>query len=232
MRRAILDAARRRLASEGAAALSLRAVARDVGLASSAVYRYVDSRDALLTALIIEAYDSLGEAVETAEAGVAREDPLGRWLAIAHGVRDWALAHPHEYALVYGTPVPGYAAPQDTIGPATRVARVLADLLGDVHRRGLALPLPEVGAAVERAILPVRSFLPPDIPAALVVRGVSSQAHLFGAVSFELFGQRHNVVADELLAAFFDEEMRLVASTLWQEPQAPAGDRGAVESRT
>lgn len=110
----ILDAARQHLAREGAAALSLRAVARDVGMVSSAVYRYVPNRDALLTMLIIDAYDSLGAVVEKAESAVAREERLGRFLAICHAVRGWALAHPHEYALIYGTPVPGYAAPEDT----------------------------------------------------------------------------------------------------------------------
>ena len=67
MHRAILDAGRRRLASDGATGLSLRAVARDVGMVSSAVYRYVPNRDALLTALIIESYDALGAAAEEAE---------------------------------------------------------------------------------------------------------------------------------------------------------------------
>src|SRR5829696_3238076 len=92
--------ARRHLAADGAN-LSLRAVARDLGMASSAVYRYFASRDDLLTALIIDAYDALGAAAEKAEAAVDRDDLPGRWLATCHGVRDWALANPHEYALIY-----------------------------------------------------------------------------------------------------------------------------------
>src|SRR5215472_1888721 len=77
----ILDAGRRHLAREGAAGLSLRAIARDLGMASSAVYRYVASRDDLLTRLIIDAYDMLGGAAESREAAADRADLSGRWTA-------------------------------------------------------------------------------------------------------------------------------------------------------
>ncbi len=117
--REILDTGRAHLARDGAAALSLRAVARDLGMVSSAVYRYVPNRDALLTMLIIDAYDSLGAAVERTEGAVPRDDYPARFLAICHAVRTWAVAHPQEYALIYGSPVPGYVAPTDTIAPAT-----------------------------------------------------------------------------------------------------------------
>jgi AcrR family transcriptional regulator len=117
----IKAAASRQLAEHGAAALSLRAVARELGLASSAVYRYFKSRDELLTELIIDAYDSLGQAAEDAEGHLDRQDLFGRWSATCHAVRRWALGHPHEYALIYGSPVPGYQAPRATVGPASRV---------------------------------------------------------------------------------------------------------------
>src|SRR5215470_9227101 len=94
--------ARRHLEVDGAN-LSLRAVARDLGMVSSALYRYFPSRDDLLTALILDAYNSLGEAVERAEAAVERGDLVGRWLAACRAVRAWALATPHEYALIYGS---------------------------------------------------------------------------------------------------------------------------------
>src|SRR5688500_4847181 len=84
----IKDIARQHLATDGAN-LSLRAVARDLGVVSSALYRYFASRDDLLTALILDAYNSLGEAVETAEKAVPRKDLSGRWLAVCHAVRDW-----------------------------------------------------------------------------------------------------------------------------------------------
>lgn len=127
----LLAAARRHLATDGPAQLSLRAIARELGVASSAVYRYVDSRDALLTALIVEAYDAAGEACERAlDAAVARGAGAGAaWLDVARAFRAWALAHPHQFSLVYGTPVPGYAAPRETVGPAVRVWGVVARVL-------------------------------------------------------------------------------------------------------
>jgi AcrR family transcriptional regulator len=133
----ITDAARRQLAEVGAAALSLRAVARELGMASSAVYRYFPSRDDLLTRLIIDGYDALGAAAEDADDPAAT--PRDRWLAVCRAVRRWALAHPYEYALLYGSPVPGYEAPKDTVPAASRVGIVLGRILGDAARAG-ALP--------------------------------------------------------------------------------------------
>lgn len=216
----IVTTARRHLAEEGAAALSLRAVARDLGMVSSAVYRYVASRDDLLTLLIITSYDALGEAVERAEARVDRADLRGRWLAACTATRRWALRHPHEYALIYGSPVPGYAAPVDTVGPAARVARVLLTVVVDGVRSGA---VDGTGAAageptdqLRKAIAPLRQELPEDLDDALVIPAVQAWTHLFGAISFELFGHRHGVVADaeRLREAFFVDEMTRQAAAL------------------
>jgi len=136
--REITEIARRQLATDGAAGLSLRAVAREMGMVSSAIYRYFPSRDDLLTTLIIDGYNAVGAAVEKAGAVPAREDYAGRWLAAGRAVRDWALAHPHEYALVYGSPVPGYRAPERTIGPASRAAAVFGAIIADAYRAGAA----------------------------------------------------------------------------------------------
>ena len=83
-------------------------------------------RDELLTALIIDAYDALADTAEAADAGRPPADIRGRWEATCHAVRDRALAHPHEYALIYGSPLAGYQAPQATVAPATRVADAIA----------------------------------------------------------------------------------------------------------
>ena len=131
--REIKAEARRQLAINGAQQLSLRAVARDLGMASSAIYRYFPSRDELLTELIIDAYDSLGGNAEGAERGVPRDDIRRRWQVTCNAVRNWALAHPHEYALIYGSPVPGYQAPQATIAPAGRVAMIIGQILADAR---------------------------------------------------------------------------------------------------
>lgn len=196
--RQILDAARRHLATDGAAGLSLRAIARELGVSSSAVYRYVASRDELLTRLIVAAYDALGGTAETAEAAVAREDLSGRWAAVCHAVRAWARAHPHEYALVYGTPVPGYIAPSATISPAARIPKLLFEILADAaDRLEPTTADDDVPPDARRALAPVQSLIPSKVPDVLVQRGLMAWAALFGTVSFELFGQLHHVVGEE-----------------------------------
>lgn len=108
--REIKEVPRRQLAARGMAELSLRAVARETGMGSSTVYRYFPSRDRLLTALIVDAYDAVGAMAEQAESAVRRADVSGRWMSVVRAVREWAVAHPQEYALIFGSPVPGYRA--------------------------------------------------------------------------------------------------------------------------
>ncbi|MEU3842921.1 TetR/AcrR family transcriptional regulator [Streptomyces sp. NPDC028635] len=197
---AIKDEARRQLAEEGAAKLSLRAVARALGMVSSALYRYFPSRDDLLTALIIDAYDSLGEAAESAAAAVSDAPPARRWTAVCEAVRDWALAHPHEYALIYGSPVPGYSAPMTTVPPAARVGLLFFAIVRDAHRAGV-LTEPPLPAALRDEAARMAADLAPDLPPETVSVLVAAWAQLFGLVNFELFGQFNRVVEDR--AEFF-----------------------------
>jgi AcrR family transcriptional regulator len=209
----IKAAARRHLAADGAN-LSLRAVAREMGMVSSAIYRYFASRDELLTALIVDAYDALGAAAERAEAAVDRADLLGRWLATCRAVREWALENPHEYALIYGSPVPGYAAPQDTVPPASRVPVLISAILRDGFAAG-KLPA-ERGEPVPGSLHPDLTALveetAAEVPPSLMARGMTTWIQLFGAVSFELFGQLNNVVEER--TTFFEYQMRSVARLL------------------
>src|SRR6476620_2697824 len=184
----ITDAARRQLAEVGASALSLRAVARDVGMVSSAVYRYFPSRDDLLTRLIIDGYDDVGAAAETADdpSAPARE----RWLAVCRAVRAWALAHPHEYALLYGSPVPGYEAPEDTVPAASRVGVVLGRILGEAAHAGL---LPDGSGERDASLISddAVEVLGGDHPALdedVRVRALLAWSAIYGTISFELFG--------------------------------------------
>ena len=182
--REITETARRHLATDGAAGLSLRAVAREMGMVSSAIYRYFPSRDDLLTALIIDGYNAIGDAVEQADGACRRDDHHGRWLAVCRAVRDWALAHPHEYALVYGSPVPGYQAPEQTIGPASRVAAVLRqDRLRRAAEPGLLdppalCPAPPGSFAADAARLrqSVLHEVPDDVAALALTPGRASSA--------------------------------------------------------
>ncbi|GAA4597076.1 AcrR family transcriptional regulator [Actinoplanes octamycinicus] len=204
----IKQVARRHLATDGAN-LSLRAVARDLGMASSAVYRYFASRDELLTALIIDAYEAVGEAAAHAATPVA--DPGARWITIGHAVRDWALANPHQWALIYGSPVPGYQAPQDTIEPAIRVIMLLAETLRDALQAGRLTGVPEQPKGRFGAeMAAVAQHFGPDVPAHLVGATMYGFLHLCGAISAELFGQLNNTIEDDR-RGFFEWQMHATA---------------------
>lgn len=197
--RAILDRARAQLAEVGPAALSVRQIAREVGLVSSAVYRYFPSRDDLLTALIIEAYDDLGDAVERADAAVRRRGDLARrFLAVCDAIRRWALENPHEYALVYGSPVPGYAAPETTIASAGRVTGAFLTLAAASAEAGQSVTAPTRRLSVKerRALAPVREALGVPTADERVVRWLMAWSTVFGHVSLELFGHMHRGILD------------------------------------
>lgn len=126
-RQAIDDAKRialRQLAERGAGAISLNAIAREMGMTGPALYRYVPNRDALLTDLVVDAYAELGDAVWRSVETTAGQGPATRLRHQAAAYRLWALEHPHRYMLIFGTPVPGYHAPAERTGPAAH--RILA----------------------------------------------------------------------------------------------------------
>jgi AcrR family transcriptional regulator len=191
--REIKEEARRQLAASGAQGLSLRAVARELGMVSSAIYRYFPSRDELLTALIIDAYDALGAAAEAADSRMAATGIRGRWRAVCGAIRAWALDHPHEYALIYGSPVPGYRAPQATIASAIRVVRVMGSILADagtaIRDAGARPPLPPLPSPLAEQAAGVADAIAPGVPGPVIARALIAWTQLFGMISFELFGQ-------------------------------------------
>lgn len=204
----LLAAARARLAAEGGAGLSLRAIARDLGVASSAVYRYVDSRDALLTMLVVEAYDAVGAACEAAEekARAAGATPAATLLAVARAFRQWALDNRGAFELVYGTPVPGYAAPQDTVPHAVRVWAVLIRIVAAAHADGSwrpTGPTPPGSGLVDPGAIELGERVVADLGVederwgeAAVTRTFALFTAVLGAVSAELFGHLDHAAAD------------------------------------
>lgn len=204
--RAILDSARTQLAKVGPAQLSLRAVARELGMSSSAVYRYFASRDDLLTALIIEAYDDLGAAAERADAGVTHRSSYAlRWEEACLAIRAWAIAHPHDYALLYGSPVPGYAAPRDTISPASRVTRVLIGVVVDasaagIHPAGPQAPVSRSAHVSIGGLLEFSEGVLDDVTALAMLRAWSV---IIGTLTLELFGHIVGAVGD--YDAYFEQ---------------------------
>jgi AcrR family transcriptional regulator len=207
---------RRHLAEHGSAGLSLRAVAREVGMVSSAVYRYFPSRDDLLTALIIDAYDAVGECAEEAEHAPGRLGVGARWLNVCEAVRAWALANGHEYALIYGSPVPGYAAPEATIEPASRVPLVLLRLLADgvAHGEIVAGDTSATTRTIRSDFAHLRTSAAPAVPDAVLSRGLAVWAQLLGTINLEMFGHLHNVIHD--YDAFFTLQMRRASEYLVQ----------------
>ncbi|HEY1174739.1 MAG TPA: TetR/AcrR family transcriptional regulator [Phytomonospora sp.] len=208
---AIKDTARRQLADVGSRALSLRAVARELGMVSSAVYRYFASLDDLFTALIIDAYNAVGEQAELAdaEAREAGATPTERWLAVSRAVRAWAIEHRHEYELLYGTPIPGYAAPQDTIAAASRTPFTLVRICNDAIAEGAALPADRPTAGPELFDDNMNGLVDDPTFAGRIVLAWSG---LIGVITFELFGQFNGVITDR--AAYFDYTARATAAEL------------------
>lgn len=214
--RDIVRIGREHLALHGAAALSLRAVARDLGVVSSAVYRYVRSRDELLTLLLVDGYDELGDAVDAALAGIAEDRYRDRFIALGRAVRTWGLAEPATYALLYGAPVPGYDAPEDrTTGPGTRVPRALIEIAAHAHATG-ALETPgtrRMTRALRTGLAGIRTQFDVQLPDEILVNGVLAWSAVMGCVSFELFGQYG---ADRFgdPATLFDLHLAMLADAL------------------
>ena len=215
--RQVLEIGRRHLAEYGAAALSLRAVTRDLGMVSSAVYRYVGSRDELLTLLVVDAYTELGDAVDARLADSPRTAWDTRILAVGNAVRDWALGEPARYALLYGSPVPGYEAPGDqTTEPGTRVILTLLGLVaegitaGDVTDGPALVPVPR---PLRADLARVAEDVGMEVDPAVMARAVLLWATLFGAVSLEVFGQYGEDTFTER-SLVFEHQIRLALTVV------------------
>jgi AcrR family transcriptional regulator len=188
----IRDVARRQLAVTGAAALSLRAVAREMGLTAPALYRYYDDRDALLTALIVDGYTSLCQELEAARD--AASTPGARITAMSLAYRRWAVAHPHEFALVFGAPVPGYAAPEDgpTHEAGLRFGSVFLEVFAEVHATtDFALRPAEHRTPELETALSAWKDGPAPLPAGAMQVFLACWSRLHGMISLEVFGHLH-----------------------------------------
>jgi AcrR family transcriptional regulator len=223
--REIIAIGRRHLVTEGAAGLSVRAIARELGMVSSAVYRYVASRDDLLTLLLIDAYTELADAVDRAHRSTS-----GSWaeqaLASARAARQWAVDQPACWALLYGSPVPGYHAPAErTVGPGTRVVGALFAAVasgidaGDIAAgrseatRGMhSVPNVQAPQPMSSDFDAVRAEFAFTGDDATVLKCFLLWAALVGAISLEVFGQYG---ADTLTdpAAVFDGQIELLLAT-------------------
>ncbi|WP_326552249.1 TetR/AcrR family transcriptional regulator [Micromonospora sp. NBC_01813] len=195
VRTEIKDHAWAQIATAGASALSLNAIAKQMGMSGPALYRYFANRDELITALIRDAYRSLADTVQAAvESGA---DLAG----LAHALRGWALADPHRYLLIYGTPVPGYEAPGDVTAIAGEIMAALLDAGAALASTGPAAPF-DAYLAEQRQW--ARGH---PAPPAAMRRALAFWTRLHGVLSLELAGHFTGMGIDptQLFAAEVDE---------------------------
>lgn len=194
----ILAAARAEIAEHGGGGLSMRAIARSVGLVSSAIYRYFPTREALLTAMILESYANLDAALGRAE----KKPSTHPWSALGQTLRAWAIASPHEFQLIYGTPVPGYIAPPETIPAAAAVANRF--LIVGATEEIEAYLKPSVLAQMDAVVA-----AQPQITASGAAAVLTEVAALVGFVGLELSGHFVGTAdpADPLYAALVNRQM-------------------------
>jgi AcrR family transcriptional regulator len=152
----IKETAWEQIAASGAPSLSLRAIARQLEITAPAIYNYYPDRDALVTALIQDAFTSLGVSQNDALQGLAVDDHAGRLAALGLAYRQWALTYPQRYQLIFGTPIPGYHAPEDITIPAAAWALVPLTVTlqaifdaGRLHVERLAPRTPELTEMLE-----------------------------------------------------------------------------------
>lgn len=205
--------AREQLRAGGAQSLSLTAIARAMGLTTPALYHYFRSRDELLTALIVDAYTDLATHLEQAVAGSPRGDFAARLYAAMLGYRGWALAHPTDFLLIYGNPVPGYhAPPEQTVAPAQRTFAVFFDELAAAVAAGAFIPAAHLGEQAPQLDLFPHDARSSTLDPVVALATVSAWLRLHGAVMLELVGQLPFLVGNT--AGLYDEECRRILSEL------------------
>ncbi|MFE4831741.1 TetR/AcrR family transcriptional regulator [Streptomyces sp. NPDC056672] len=204
------------MAAGGPDAISLRAIAREMGMTTGAIYSYFASRDDLVTTLVGEVYESAVQAAETARDAVPESDTGSRVATWAHAMRDWALANPEGFRMIYGDPVPGYRAPEDSLGRDAAL-RACTGLIGLV---AAAWPMARTRGSHDREYewtdfdprlaTHVREEFPGLPPAALALT-LRVWGRMHGLLALEIYGHLSPLVHDP--AAVYQDEMRdLVAS--------------------
>ena len=175
--------ARAQLEAGGAEAVSLSGIARELGVSAPALYRYFRGRDALLSALIEEAYGDLADALAAAAAG--RRSPATRFRAVAAAYRAWALANPRRYGLAFAQRPPGYREPEALAAVAHRGMVVFLAALG-----ALGPADDDVPGRLDRQLRAWAAARPgtPDVPASALWLGVVAWSRLHGLVALELLG--------------------------------------------
>ena len=214
----IKDAALDQIASEGAPSLSLRGVARSIGMSPAGLYRYYDGRDALLTDLLTDAYNGLADAVEgaiTSTPGSAAD----RFAAGVRCYRAWAREDPHRFLLIFGTPIPGYAAPEDgpTVEANRRMGWAFFSLAADGIADGSLHPSSGRSPTAGEVAFAEETGESLDLPAGAIGALLGTWAHWHGLVALELTGQFDWIYGEDA-DAFFDGEIDRMITGLGKGP--------------
>lgn len=214
----IKDAALAQMAEHGASDLSIRGVARAIGMSPAGLYRYYDGLDALITALITDAYTDLAVTVEEAVAGDG--DTVARFRAGVRAYRTWAVGQPNRFLLIFGSPIPGYAAPADgpTVAANRRMGQAFFRVAAQGWERG-EIGVPALGRPVtgaEQALAEQIRNDVPDFPAELIPALLGTWAHFHGLVTLEVLGQFQWMYPDP--EAFFAGEVDRMLDSLVSPP--------------
>lgn len=212
----IKDAARRHLVAEGPAGVSLRAIARDMGMTAPALYRYFPSLDDLVTALIADLYSELSDALEAARDALPATDIVGRMMAACRAFRGWSVRHPREFALTFGSPLPGYQAPQDgpTVAAGKRFGGVFLGLFAELYaRRPFDAPTEEcLNPGVRTEMDRWREELGADLPLGVMYVFLTCWVRLYGLVTMEVFSHLDfALIAPE---PFFEQQLQAMGEAL------------------
>ncbi len=212
------------MADGGPDAISLRAIAREMGMTAGAIYSYFATRDDLVTTLVGDVYTSVVEAAESARDAVPESDPGGRILAWAQAVRTWALANPEGFRLIYGDPVPGYRSPEDGPGKDAEL-RACTGLIGLV---AAAWPTAHLLRTDDRdyswddfdaglSAHVQQDF--PELPPAAIALTLRVWGRMHGLVALEIYGHLRTLIHDP--AAVYRDEMRDLIASLGLAPCPP-----------
>jgi AcrR family transcriptional regulator len=200
MTQRIKAAAWQQMAEHGTAGLSLRGVARALNITAPAIYNYFPRLDDLITALIVDAFSALADAMREAEGGVKSERPADRIEAMALTYRRWAVEHPTDFQLIYGNPIPGYVAPAEITAPLALSAflgmfrwYMQAYASGELRVPPEYQGQPQQIEAVLARLGRDSGIEPPAEVAALLA---SSWARIHGLVMLELFEHIQPLVGD------------------------------------
>lgn len=209
-REEIKDTARQLMAEKGTAGLSIRAIAREMGMTAPALYHYFASLNDLITALILDAFNQLADTLESAAVNPVLSSVAERLTAVANANRQWALAHPIDFQLIYGNPIPNYEQPTDkTYPPARRSFQVTAGLFVEAMENGeINLPVRyrELPAVIEESLQQLTLVDGHDLPPPALYLAATAWAKIHGHVMLELFDLIQPVIAD--VDAFFAYETR------------------------